>query len=78
MSKAVNMRLSDEVISIIESYVGDTFTEKFNNLVFMLNKDISARQRFLNDLNKTIEQRQLLLQRLKTFFHGVHELSNFM
>lgn len=64
MKKAVNMRLEQEVIDIIEKQAGDTFTEKFNNLVFRLEwereKKVSENKR----LDKLIGEKSSKLEEL--------------
>jgi len=50
-----SIRLSNEVLSIVESSPGNGFNEKFENLVIEYHKTIPKRQQLLEEIEKKIE-----------------------
>lgn len=57
MAKTVRtMRLSDEIIGIIESQEGETFTEKFENLVSISIRELPEKKRQLAEYQRMIDQ----------------------
>lgn len=71
MSKAVNMRLSDEVITIIEQTPGNTFTDKFNNLVMQLDLEFARKTKELKILNDKIEKSTVKMVNLDNYIRDV-------
>lgn len=66
-----SMRFSDEVLQLIESQSGDSFTAKFEALVFKCAWELPQKQRELESINAAIrEQREQLvrlIQRVRSF-----------
>lgn len=57
MAKTVRtMRLSDEIIGIIENQEGETFTEKFENLVSISIRELPEKKRQLAEYQRIIDQ----------------------
>lgn len=73
-----SMRFSDEIIEIIESQAGETFTAKFEALVQRCMWELPRKEKELEDLNKAIkEQRERYLQIRKQTDAISSQLNNF-
>ena len=57
-----SMRFSDEIIQIIESQAGETFTAKFENLVRRCMIELPAKEQELKQIQNEIEREQKRLQ----------------
>lgn len=64
MKKMVNMRLEENIISIIEKQIGGTFTEKFVNLVELLDKQEEAKKQTIKYLDSQITEKESRLKDL--------------
>lgn len=68
------VRMSDEILSIVESCKGEGFNEKFENLVIDFKKSIPEREKYLKNLNMQIDDKLKDLKKLEDRFRG---LKNF-
>lgn len=59
-----SVRISDEVLSVVESYQGEGFNQKFENLVIDFKKSRSEREAYLAQLDETIACRKSELKSL--------------
>lgn len=75
MSKAVSMRLSDEVIAIIEQTPGNKFTDKFNNLVLQLDLEFARKTKALEVLNSRIDEQQTKYSIIKNYLDKIRSCS---
>lgn len=75
MKKAVNMRLDDDVLSIIDRQIGETFTDKFRNLVFKMAWEIKAKEEKIKQLDKAIAERNEKLSDLKVLITQIAGLA---
>lgn len=64
--KIVNLRLSEEMIDLINQQIGDTFTQKFENMVTRCMWELPATQQQLKVLKKEVQDRQKALNELAT------------
>lgn len=60
-----SMRFSDEMIEIIESQVGDTFTAKFEALVTKCMWELPSKEQELKEINERIAIQRKELERIK-------------
>ena len=70
MAKKTNMksvRLSDEVLAYVESFEGDGFNQKFENLVFFCMKEEKQKRILLEDLDQLITLKHRKLNVIDTF-----------
>ena len=65
MKKAINMRLEENIIKIIKSESGETFTDKFVNLVVRLDKEKSNKESHLKQLQKNISDKETRLEEIQ-------------
>ena len=65
------MRFSDEIMDIIESQEGDTFTAKFEALVRTCMVDLPRKQRELQELQQRIQNER---KNLRIIMDGKHKL----
>ena len=56
-----SIRFSDELANLIEQQVGDTFTQKFESLIYRAFWELPAKEKELEQINQQIEKQ---LQRL--------------
>ncbi len=59
-----SMRFSDEIIQMIESQVGETFTAKFEHLVTRCMWELPQKERELESINQIIRERREQLGRM--------------
>lgn len=59
-----SIRFSDEIIEMIESQAGDTFTAKFEALVTRCMWELPAKEREIENLNMAIKDRREQLGRM--------------
>ena len=59
-----SMRFSDEIIQMIESQTGETFTQKFENLVTRCMWELPQKERELASMNEMIRTRREQLGRM--------------
>ena len=59
-----SIRFSDEIIQMIESQAGDSFTAKFESLVTRCVWELPKREEELKRINKQIDQKRKDLQRI--------------
>ena len=60
-----SMRFSDEVLRIIEAQEGDTFTAKFEKLVFRCVQELPMREQELQQIQKQIKDERQKLQQMR-------------
>lgn len=65
-----SMRFSDEVLQLIESQSGDSFTAKFEALVFKCALELPQKQRELDSINAAIREKRELLGRMSQKAEG--------
>lgn len=53
-----SIRFSDEIAELIDRQIGDTFTQKFENLVTRCTWELPAKEKELKKLQKEIDQKQ--------------------
>lgn len=70
-SNSKSIRLSDEVMSYINSYRGNGFNEKFENIILDAQKEEKNRIKRLNDLDKKIKSK---LEHFEIISGKVYEL----
>ena len=59
-----SIRFSDELAEIIDRQEGDTFTQKFENLIKISNWELPARKAELKQLEERIAEKQAQLRQL--------------
>lgn len=59
------MRLSEEIIDMIEKQKGDTFTEKFENLIRISVQELPKKQQELKNIQDWIEKERNELRRVR-------------
>jgi hypothetical protein len=67
------VRMSDEVLKVVEGFRGEGFNEKFENLVMDFRDTLSQRLYVLDQTNKMIEQKQ---KQLKELENRIWEMKN--
>ena len=60
-----SMRFSDEVLRIIEAQEGDTFTAKFEKLVFRCVQELPMREKELKQIQELIKDERQKLQKIR-------------
>lgn len=65
-----NIRLSDEIIEMIESQQGENFTQKFENLVTRCMWELPQKEKQLKELDKEIRKKRDEYGRLCVEVHG--------
>lgn len=60
-----SMRFSDEILEMIESQAGDTFTAKFEALVTRYMWELPQKERELAEINQKIAAQRKELERIK-------------
>ena len=60
-----SMRFSDEILEMIESQAGDTFTAKFEALVTRCMWELPQKEKQLAEIRKQIENEQKSLRRIR-------------
>lgn len=60
-----SVRISDEILNVVESCKGEGFNQKFENLVIDFKKTLPEREAYLESLNSNIEQKIMKLEQLK-------------
>lgn len=62
--RIVNLRLSEEMIDIINQQIGDTFTQKFENMVTRCMWELPATEQKLKVLEEDVEERRKALHEI--------------
>ena len=57
-----SIRLSDELMEVIEAQVGETFTEKYERLISRCVFEMPAKEKELEDLNRRIQEAERTLE----------------
>ena len=57
-----SIRLSDELMDVIEAQVGETFTEKYERLISRCVFEMPAKEKELEDLNRRIQEAERTLE----------------
>ena len=60
-----SMRFSDEIIELIDRQVGDTFTQKFENLVTRCVWELPAKEKELDKIKESIDRERKKLMNLQ-------------
>lgn len=75
-STSKTMRLSDDVIKLIEAEPGSTFTEKFENLVYRAFDEIPKHEERLESLKRCIKSETWRLERIRSTAAKLENQSN--
>lgn len=67
-----SIRFSDELAELIDNQVGDTFTQKFENLVTRCVWELPAKEEQLQRINEQIKQQR---KKLKNYQNLIFELT---
>ena len=59
-----SIRFSDELAELIDRQQGDTFTQKFENLITRCIRELPAKERELEEIERRIEEKREQLQRM--------------
>ena len=59
-----SIRFSDELAELIDRQQGDTFTQKFENLITRCVWELPEKERELEELNRRIKEKREQLQRM--------------
>lgn len=59
-----SIRFSDELADLIEQQIGDTFTQKFESLIYRAFWELPAKEKQLEEIKKNIEIQKIKLQHL--------------
>lgn len=70
------MRLSDEVVKLIEAEPGENFTVKFENLVYRAFEEIPQHEKRLQDLKRIISSESRRLERIRTIATKLENQAN--
>ena len=87
-----SVRLSDEVLSYVESFEGEGFNQKFENLVLFCMKEEDQKRRNIenldyliklkykknNELNDLLRESQLMIRQLTSMCHDLEKLQKYM
>ena len=77
-----SIRFSDELAELIDRQVGDTFTEKFENLVTKCVWELPQKEERIKELDKEIERKVKKLQvaelRYTKMLNQTHHLESLM
>ena len=57
-----SIRLSDELMEVIEAQVGETFTEKYERLISRCVFEMPAKEKELKELNRRIREAEKTLE----------------
>ena len=57
-----SIRLSDELMEVIEAQVGETFTEKYERLISRCVFEMPAKEKELEELNRRIREAEKTLE----------------
>ena len=71
-----SIRFSDELAELIERQIGDTFTQKFENLVTKCVWELPNREKQLNDIEAQIKRERERLYRLERATEQLRQLEN--
>ena len=64
-----SIRFSDELAELIDRQIGDTFTQKFENLVTKCVWELPNREKQLKDIEEQIKKERERLYRLERAIH---------
>lgn len=77
-----SIRFSDEIAELIDRQIGDTFTQKFENLVTRCTWELPAKEEELKELEKQISQKRKQLSdmasRAKKLEQTLRDIENTM
>lgn len=71
-----SIRFSDELAELIDRQVGDTFTQKFENLVTKCVWELPNREKQLKDIEEQIKKERERLYRLEQATEQLRQLEN--
>ena len=71
-----SIRFSDELAELIDRQVGDTFTQKFENLVTKCVWELPTREKQLKDIEEQIKKERERLYRLERATEQLRQLEN--
>ncbi len=71
-----SVRMSDEVLQIVENFQGEGFNQKFENIVLHFHKSEPARQKQLKELDKFIKEQEARLAELRNQIRAAFEVAN--
>lgn len=69
-----SIRFSDELAELIEQQVGDTFTQKFENLIYRAVWELPAKEKELKEINQRIEDQWKRLASIQTTIEKLHNI----
>lgn len=73
-----SMRFSDDILAMIESQAGETFTAKFENLVTKCMWELPQREEELKQIQARIDQERASLQRIQSMRKRIEENAYYM
>ena len=71
-----SIRFSDELAELIDRQIGDTFTQKFENLVTKCVWELPNREKQLKDIEEQIKKERERLYRLERATEQLRQLEN--
>ena len=73
-----SIRFSDELAELIDRQIGDTFTQKFENLVTKCVWELPNREKQLKDIEEQIKKERERLYRLERATEQLRQLENYL
>lgn len=73
-----SMRFSDDILAMIESQAGETFTAKFENLVTRCMWELPQREEELKQIQERIDQERASLQRIQAMRKRIEENTYYL
>lgn len=77
-SKTTSIRLSNEVIEIVNNYNGKNFTERLENLILYCFKSLPKLEDELSNINKQIKIRHNELNKLISYLKSAYDIKYFV
>jgi len=71
MKKPINIRLEEDIVKIIERQDGNTFTEKFVNLVLKLDLENSSKENKIKILDIEISKKEKRLHDISNCLNNI-------
>lgn len=71
-----SIRFSDELAELIDRQVGNSFTEKFENLITRCTWELPAREKELEYINMEIKEKRSQLGRMSNRAYGLSQQLN--
>lgn len=71
-----SVRMSDDLIELIEQQVGDTFTEKLQNLVTRCVWELPMQEEKLEQIQRQIQSERQRLRDLQTLYRKLNNIYN--